>query len=60
MEETIDKWLHDLNEQEKSFLNQASQVNTWDKQLIENGEKISEVNSEVIILFSEMCHLVLN
>ena len=47
LEETVDKWLHDLNEQEKIFLNQAAQVNMWDRQLIENGEKISETHNEV-------------
>ena len=47
LEDTVDKWLHDLNEQEKIFLNQASQVNMWDRQLIENGEKISETHNEV-------------
>merc|ERR1712136_287315 len=47
LEDTVDKWLHDLAEQEKAFLNQATQVNTWDKQLIENGEKVTELNNEV-------------
>lgn len=47
LEETVDKWLHDLGEQEKSFLNQAAQVNIWDKQLIDNGEKITALHNEV-------------
>lgn len=47
LEETVEKWLHDLGEQEKAFLSQAVQVNTWDKQLIENGEKVTELNNEV-------------
>jgi len=47
LEDTVDKWLHDLAEQEKAFLSQAAQVNTWDKQLIENGEKVTELNNEV-------------
>ena len=40
LEDIINKWVHDLEEQEKVFLNQASQVNTWDCLLIENGEKV--------------------
>lgn len=47
LETTVEKWLHDLGEQEKVFLNQAAQVNTWDKQLIQNGEKVTELYNEV-------------
>lgn len=47
LEEIIEKWLHDLGEQEKAFLSQAVQVNNWDKQLIENGEKVTLLNNEV-------------
>jgi len=47
LEDTVDKWLHDLAEQEKAFVLQATQVNTWDRQLIENGEKVTELNNEV-------------
>jgi len=57
LEDTVDKWLHDLNEQEKIFLNQASQVNMWDRQLIENGEKISETHNEVERLKAEQSRL---
>jgi len=37
----------DLEEQESIFLNQATQVNAWDRLLIENGEKICELHNEV-------------
>jgi len=47
LEDTVGKWLQDLEEQEKAFLRQASQVNIWDKQLIENGEKITDLHNEV-------------
>jgi len=57
LEETVDKWLHDLNEQEKIFLNQAAQVNMWDRQLIENGEKISETHNEVERVKAEQSRL---
>lgn len=45
LEDTVEQWLHDLDKQEKTFLDQASRVNMWDKQLIENGEIVSELNN---------------
>ncbi|XP_043277833.1 nuclear pore glycoprotein p62 isoform X2 [Venturia canescens] len=47
LEESINKWTLELEEQEKAFVNQATQVNTWDKLLIVNGEKITALNQEV-------------
>ncbi|CAH1787484.1 unnamed protein product [Owenia fusiformis] len=47
LEETINKWNHDLEEQEKNFLQQATHVNAWDRLLIENGEKITTLNTDV-------------
>ena len=47
LEESINKWTLELEEQEKVFVNQATQVNTWDKLLIANGEKIATLNQEV-------------
>ncbi|XP_034179129.1 nucleoporin 62 [Osmia lignaria lignaria] len=46
-EESINKWTLELEEQEKVFVNQAAQVNAWDKLLISNGEKIVTLNQEV-------------
>ncbi|XP_076285890.1 nuclear pore glycoprotein p62-like isoform X2 [Lasioglossum baleicum] len=46
-EESINKWTLELEEQEKVFVNQAAQVNAWDKLLITNGEKIVTLNEEV-------------
>ncbi|XP_076623310.1 nucleoporin 62 [Colletes latitarsis] len=46
-EESINKWTLELEEQEKVFVNQAAQVNAWDKLLISNGEKIVALNQEV-------------
>ncbi|XP_054012520.1 nuclear pore glycoprotein p62 [Hylaeus anthracinus] len=46
-EESINKWTLELEEQEKVFVNQAAQVNAWDKLLITNGEKIVALNQEV-------------
>jgi len=47
MEEAINKWTVELEEQEKVFLNQATQVNAWDRMLFENGDKIVSLNDEV-------------
>lgn len=40
LEETINKWTMDLEEQEKLFMLQATQVNAWDRTLTSNGEKV--------------------
>lgn len=47
LEENINKWTLELEEQEKLFLNQATQVNAWDSILLKNGEKILELNKAV-------------
>ncbi|XP_048487321.1 nuclear pore glycoprotein p62 [Plutella xylostella] len=47
LEENINKWTIELEEQEKTFINQATQINAWDRLLIANGEKIVELNEAV-------------
>ncbi|KAL2768363.1 nucleoporin-62 C-terminal-like protein [Daubentonia madagascariensis] len=47
LEGLINKWSLELEEQEKHFLHQATQVNAWDRALIENGEKITILHREV-------------
>ncbi|XP_011498286.1 PREDICTED: nuclear pore glycoprotein p62 [Ceratosolen solmsi marchali] len=47
LEESINKWTLELEEQEKVFVNQATQINAWDRLLIGNGEKIVILNQEV-------------
>lgn len=47
LEEFINKWTLELEEQEKLFTNQATQVNAWDKLLLGNGEKIVALNDAV-------------
>ena len=47
LEEFINKWTLELEEQEKLFANQATQVNAWDKVLLSNGEKIVSLNEAV-------------
>lgn len=47
LEENINKWMQDLENQEKEFLEQATHVNAWDRFLVENGEKITYLNSDM-------------
>lgn len=47
LEEQINKWTLELEEQERTFINQATQVNAWDSILLKNGEKIVELNKAV-------------
>lgn len=47
LEENINKWTLDLEDMEKQFLNQATQVNAWDQLLVKNGEKILNLNETV-------------
>ncbi|XP_055900683.1 nuclear pore glycoprotein p62-like isoform X1 [Biomphalaria glabrata] len=47
LEDTINKWTGELEEQEKYFLEQATQVNAWDRVVMENGEKIVQLNQDV-------------
>lgn len=44
LEEHINKWTLELEEQEKIFTNQATQINAWDRVLVENSEKIVALN----------------
>lgn len=47
LEETINKWTTDLEEQGKLFGNQARHLNAWDRLLISNGEKILGVSNGI-------------
>ncbi|CAI9743494.1 Hypothetical predicted protein [Octopus vulgaris] len=47
LEEQINKWMLELEEQEKAFLQQATQVNAWDKLLLNNGDKIHQLNHDL-------------
>ena len=47
VEEHINKWTSELEEQAKMFMNQATQVNSWDKLLINNNNKIVQLNEAV-------------
>ncbi|XP_044522591.1 nuclear pore glycoprotein p62 [Gracilinanus agilis] len=47
LENLINKWSLELEAQEKHFLHQATQVNAWDRSLLENGERIMSLHREV-------------
>ena len=43
LEDFINKWTLELEEQEAIFLEQATQVNAWDRLLIDNGNKVCDI-----------------
>ncbi|XP_071982075.1 nuclear pore glycoprotein p62 isoform X2 [Engystomops pustulosus] len=47
LENLINKWSLELEDQEKHFLQQATQVNAWDRTLINNGERITALHREM-------------
>jgi nuclear pore complex protein Nup62 len=53
LEDHINNWMNDLDSQEKEFLNQACQLNALDRLMIDNGEKIVDLNDDVDRLHKE-------
>ncbi|XP_028399722.1 nuclear pore glycoprotein p62-like isoform X3 [Dendronephthya gigantea] len=47
LEDQVNKWNIELEDMERAFLEQAAQVNVADRELMENGEKITLLNNEV-------------
>ncbi|XP_051944899.1 nuclear pore glycoprotein p62-like [Xyrauchen texanus] len=47
LEALINKWSSELEDQERHFLQQATQVNAWDRMLVENGEKITVLHKDM-------------
>ncbi|KAK9884153.1 hypothetical protein WA026_005105 [Henosepilachna vigintioctopunctata] len=47
LEDQINKWTLDLEEQGKHFINQTKQMNAWDSLLIQNGDKIKVLNDSI-------------
>ena len=47
LEDVINSWVMELDDQQKVFLNQAKQVNAWDLALLENEESIISLHDEV-------------
>ncbi|XP_052470102.1 nuclear pore glycoprotein p62-like [Carassius gibelio] len=47
LEDLINKWSSELEDQKRHFLQQATQVNAWDRMLVENGEKITALHKDM-------------
>ncbi|KAL3285612.1 hypothetical protein HHI36_000141 [Cryptolaemus montrouzieri] len=47
LEDQINKWTLDLEEQGKHFINQTKQLNAWDSLLIQNGDKTKVLNDSI-------------
>ncbi|XP_063046204.1 nucleoporin 62 like [Engraulis encrasicolus] len=47
LEGLINKWSSELEDQERHFLQQATQVNAWDRMLVENGERITSLHKDM-------------
>jgi len=59
LEDFINKWTLELEEQEAIFLEQATQVNAWDRLLIDNGDKVCELlTSNALLSRVHFCQLV--
>ncbi len=43
MDEIITRWATDLSKYQKEFQSQAEKVATWDRMLVENGDKIQKL-----------------
>ena len=40
LEDNLNKWVNEVDELEKMFLNQSLQINSWDRILMGNSEKV--------------------
>lgn len=47
MEEILNSWNKDLNTHTREFHKQAAQVAAWDRQLIENGNKVNNISVRI-------------
>lgn len=45
LEDAINKWTIQLEDQSKIFMNQAKQLTAWDRLLIANGEKVVNISN---------------
>lgn len=47
LEELINKWTHELEEQERYFTDEAKRINQWDQALVKNAENITAIYEKV-------------
>ncbi|XP_019879741.2 nuclear pore glycoprotein p62 isoform X2 [Aethina tumida] len=57
LEDSINKWTVDLEEQGKMFINQAKHMNAWDTLLISNGDNILTLNGSISRVKQQQSHL---
>lgn len=57
LEDSVNKWTVELEEQGKQFLLQARQLNAWDRLLKQNGERMDSLKNEIEIVKSEQQQL---
>jgi len=53
LQEQTNQWTNELEEQEKKFIEQAVKVNYWDKTLMVNGEKITQLSNGITKIKTE-------
>lgn len=53
----MNKWNVDLEEMEKAFLQQATEINGWDRMLMESGDEVSKLHSDVELVKNEQSEL---
>ena len=54
----IFQWSVELQDQEKVFLQQANQVNAWDRTLADSGEKVRDLSMKEEKAISRLRHFV--
>jgi len=47
LQDLVNKWTVELGEQEKLYIEQATKINSWDKTVMANGEKIATLDTTV-------------
>ncbi|KAF8562866.1 hypothetical protein P879_11816 [Paragonimus westermani] len=47
LEDLVNRWAHELEEQERYFMDEADRINQWDQVLLNNGEKITALYEKV-------------
>ncbi|KAG8239311.1 hypothetical protein J437_LFUL015087 [Ladona fulva] len=57
LQENINKWALELEKQEKLFLHQATEMNGWDRVIVENSEKLHMLNGKIEKVRREQRHL---
>ncbi|XP_046401956.1 nuclear pore glycoprotein p62-like isoform X2 [Ischnura elegans] len=57
LQENINKWAMELEKLEKIFLHQATEMNGWDRVIVENSDKLHMLNSKIEKVRKEQRHL---